>query len=328
MNIRNIVLMIIVLIVITFGDAAQATQRITVSGAWALYPMMVEWASQYQKTHADVTIDVSAGGAGKGAADVLSGMVDIGMISREAHPDELSQGGVFTPVTKDAVVPVISSANPALKAIRKHGVRKEIFQEMWISGDTMTWGSVSGEKFKDPVRVYTRSDACGAAESWAKYLGGKQEDLKGVGVYGDPGLLEAVRKDPLGIGYNNYSYVFDSKTGKPLPGAAVVPIDTNGNGKLDKGEKIDTKAQLREAILAGIYPHPPARPLYLMTKGAPKGATLDFILWIVTTGQKYVNKTGYMTIPEKTLKEQVAKLHALKKTSQATPNKESVNTKH
>ncbi len=303
---------VVALLIISCG-AASAGQRITVSGAWALYPMMVEWAAQYQKIRKDITIDVSAGGAGKGAADVLSGMVDMGMISREAHPDELSQGGVFTPVTKDAVVPVISSANPALKTILKHGIRKEIFHEMWMSGGTMTWGSASGARIQDPVRVYTRSDACGAAESWAKYLGGKQESLKGVGVYGDPGLLEAVRKDPLGIGYNNYSYVFDAKTGKPLPGTAVVPIDINGNGKIDKGERIDTKARLRESIGAGIYPHPPARPLYLMTKGAPKGAALDFILWIVTKGQKYVDKAGYMTIPDKTLKEQVVKLNALKK---------------
>ena len=37
---------------------------ITVSGAWALYPMVVRWAEEFQKIHRHVKIDVAAGGAG------------------------------------------------------------------------------------------------------------------------------------------------------------------------------------------------------------------------------------------------------------------------
>ena len=36
------------------------------------------------------------------------------------------------------------------------------------------------------ISVYTRSDACGAADTWALYLDGhKQEDLKGTGLRGE-----------------------------------------------------------------------------------------------------------------------------------------------
>ena len=64
--------------------------RITVSGAWALYPMVVKWAEEYKKIHPAVRIDISAGGAGKGMADALSRTVDLGMISREINPVEVS----------------------------------------------------------------------------------------------------------------------------------------------------------------------------------------------------------------------------------------------
>ena len=40
------------------------------------------------------------------------------------------------------------------------------------------------------------------------FLGKKQEDLLGIGVFGDPGLNEAVRKDALGIGFNNINYAY------------------------------------------------------------------------------------------------------------------------
>ena len=45
-----------------------------------------------------------------------------------------------------------------------------------------TWfAHMSDEPGKSELHVYTRSDACGAAETWAVFLGKKQEDLLGSG---------------------------------------------------------------------------------------------------------------------------------------------------
>lgn len=290
----------------TAGRSLSGTIR--VSGAWALYPMMVKWAEEFQKINPRVRIDVSAGGAGKGAADALSGMVDIGMVSRDIHPEEVRKGGYGVPVVKDAVLATANSANPVAKQLRTQGVRRATFTSLWIEGKPLTWGQVVGNsRITDRVRVYTRSDACGAADTWAKYLGKAQEDLKGVAVYGDPGVAEAVRKDKLGIGYNNLNYAYDSKTGRPLPGILVVPIDINGNGKLDKAESFyDTKVAVLKAIASGAYPSPPARDLFLLTKGRPKGITRDFILWILGDGQKYVDQAGYIQLPTQKLAKSVA----------------------
>ena len=66
------------------GGESQTT--ITVSGAFALYPLVVLWAEEYHALHADVVFDVSAGGAGKGMSDVLSGAADVAMVSRRCAP--------------------------------------------------------------------------------------------------------------------------------------------------------------------------------------------------------------------------------------------------
>jgi len=63
-----------------------------------------------------VAIDVQAGGAGKGIADALAGMVDIGMVSRDIQPAEVQKGVLALAVTKDGVVPTVSAANPNLAA--------------------------------------------------------------------------------------------------------------------------------------------------------------------------------------------------------------------
>ena len=53
--------------------------------------MMTRWAEEFQKTYPQVQFDISAGGAGKGMTDALSGAVDIGMVSRTVKDEEIAQ---------------------------------------------------------------------------------------------------------------------------------------------------------------------------------------------------------------------------------------------
>jgi phosphate transport system substrate-binding protein len=277
----------------TNSSDSQLKGTIAISGAFALYPMMTRWAEEFQKVYPEVQFDISAGGAGKGMTDAVSGAVEIGMVSRDVTPEEEAQGAYFVPVVIDAVFPVINEKNPVLNTILAKPIKKDTFEKVFIAGEIKTWGDFVGDpSITEEIHVFTRSDACGAAEVWAKYLGSKQENLLGVGINGDPGLLDAVAKDILGIGYNNLNYVFDMSTGKPVTGVVVIPIDVNENGTIDEGEYLDTKAKAIEAVANGKYPSPPARQLNLVTKGKATGLTQAFINWILTDGQKFVGEPG------------------------------------
>lgn len=284
--------------------------QITLSGAFALYPMAVKWAEEFKKLHPKVRIDISAGGAGKGMTDVLNSMVDIGMVSREVYPDETKKGAFPVAVTKDAVVPVVSGSNPALNELLQKGIKKSAGENLWITGKYRTWSQAFGVKSNAPVHVYTRSDACGAAEVWAKFFGKKQEDLLGSGVFGDPGLALAVKKDPLGIGFNNIGYAYDSKTRKQVPGIRVLPVDLNNNGKIDPDENFyDSMEDIIKAIATGKYPSPPARELYFVTRGKPVNPVVkEFLRWVLTDGQKYVQEGGYISLSQEKLKTEQEKL--------------------
>lgn len=278
--------------------AAKLQGTITISGAWALYPMVMKWSEEFRKLHPDVRFDISAGGAGKGIADALSDMVDIGMVSREINPAEIQKGAWFIPVTKDAVVPVINQGNPLFREIMKKGIKKTAFARIWLQEEAPTWNELLGGKGSVQIHVYTRSDSCGAAETWAQFMGSKQEDLLGIGVFGDPGLNEAVRKDALGIGFNNINYAYDSSTLKPMTGTAILPIDLNGNGKLDPDESFyGNRDAITRAIAEDRYPSPPARDLYFVCKGRPqKHLVAAFMKWILKQGQKYVPEAGYIAL--------------------------------
>lgn len=288
----------------------QLTGTVRVSGAWALYPMVIKWREEFCAQHPGVTMDISAGGAGKGAADALGGLVDIGMVSRAIHPEEEAQGGWWVPVAKDAVFPMVSLDNPLLDELRTCGVKREALIGIWIDGSVKTWGQVAGTAAPDSIHVYTRSDACGAAETWAKFLGREQEDLGGTAVYGDPGLAEAVRTDPLGIGFNNLNYAFDPDSGKPVAGLCVLPLDLNGNGSLEAEESFyATEADVLAAVAEGRYPSPPARDLHFLCKGAPTGVVAEFIRWILTDGQELAPEAGYVPLTEAQVQEALAKLN-------------------
>lgn len=279
-------------------DEKSSKTTITISGAFALYPMVVKWTEEYTKLHPDVVFDVSAGGAGKGMTDVLSGAADVAMVSREIRPEESSQGAVGFGVAKDAVVATINANNPALDAILQTGLTPESGAAIWLTGETTTWGALTGGDSTEAIHVYTRSDACGAAEVWALYLGGgAQEDLLGTAVNGDPGLAEAVRQDTLAIGFNNIGFAYDPSTGNPVEGLRVVPMDLNGNGQIDPDEDFYAeKTSLTTAIAEGRYPSPPARPLYLVTDGQPDAAVTAFLRWVLTDGQSYVDSAGYVQL--------------------------------
>jgi phosphate transport system substrate-binding protein len=283
---------------------------ITISGAFALYPMMTVWADEFTKLNPAVQFDVQGGGAGKGMTDTLAGAVDIGMISRQIKPEEEAKGAFWVAVAKDAVFPIVSSANPYLADLNAKGIGQAAFKKIFITGEAQTWGDVIGKPdVKDQIHVYTRSDACGAGDMWSLYSGGKvQADIKGIGVNGEPALVDTVGKDPLGIGYSNLNSAFDSASGKLVQGIVVPPVDINGNGTADANETFTSKTQAVSAIADGTYPSPPARFENLATKGKPTGLVLAFISWILTDGQQYLDQAGYVKLSPDQQAEYLAKL--------------------
>jgi phosphate transport system substrate-binding protein len=283
---------------------------ISISGAFALYPMMTVWADEFHKLHPDVEFDVQGGGAGKGMTDTIAGAVDIGMISRSIKDEETAQGIFWISVTKDAVFPIISTENPVAADIIAKGISQETYQKIFISGEIKTWGEVVGKpEITDEIHVYTRSDACGAGEMWAKFSGGEvQDDIQGIGINGEPALVDTVIKDPLGIGYSNLNSVFDMNSGNLIPGTLVPPVDINENRQADADEYYKNMDEAVSAVASEKYPSPPARFENLATKGKPTGLTLVFIQWILTEGQQYLSQAGYVPLTPEQQAESLEKL--------------------
>ena len=279
----------------TNGETLQGD--ITVSGAFALYPLMLIWADEFQRIHPDVKFEIATGGAGKGMEDILTQQMDIGMVSREVTLDEIAQGAYPILVAKDAVFPMINVENPVVSDLMAQGISHETLVKIFISGEIKTWGQVVGKpRIVDEIHVYTRTETCGAAEIWGMYLGRGQTDLLGDGRFGDPGIIRALVNDPLGIGYSNQIYAYGLGD-VPPSGTLILPIDLNNNNQAEPDEILDTRQKATFAVASGLYPAPPSRFLYLVTNGKPEGVVKTFLEWILIDGQTIVNRLGYVQLP-------------------------------
>lgn len=284
---------------------------ISVSGAFALYPLVVLWSEEFKKTHPHVRFNISAGGAGKGVADALSGMVDIGLVSREIHPQEYDRGAYVINVAKDAVVATINADNPNAEALARRGLTHAEFQDIFVTGAIDDWRQIDPAFTEAPLNRYTRSDAAGAAETWAAFFGRSQEDLKGVGIFGDPGMTQTIINDPNAIGYSNINFVYDLQTRSLVPGLRVVPLDINGNGQVDADEDFYTHIDsLTQAVGAGRYPAPPARNLSFLFHGKPDDVALvEFVKFVLRKeSQAILPQNGYIPLNETWITEELAKL--------------------
>ncbi|MDR2765415.1 MAG: substrate-binding domain-containing protein [Tannerella sp.] len=284
--------------------------EIQLSGAFALYPMAVRWAEEFKRIHPHVRFDVSGGGAGKGMTDVLAGVVDIGMVSREIYPEEREKGALGFAAVKDAVVLTVNAGHPDLPALKRTGMTKNVAKRLW-NGEFKTWGEALGIDSRFPVHVFTRSDACGAAATFAAWFDARQEQLKATAVFGDPGIADAVRKDKAGVGYNNIAYAYDQQTKKTFAGLEVLPIDVNENGVVDPEEAFyQSTESLIAAITDGRYPSPPARDLYFVTNGKPvKPEVVAFLEYVLSEGQQFAGESGYISLSKEQLEEERRKLN-------------------
>ena len=203
-------------------------------------------------------------------------------------------------------MPIVSENNPHLPDLLSRGCTREGLARIWISGDIRTWGDVLADPSAPaPLRSYTRADPCGAGEIWGLFLGGRQEDLRGIGVHGESWMARAVKEDSLGIGYTNLNFAYDAQTLSAISGIRILPLDLDGNGRVDREEDFyATRVRLLEAIAARKYPSPPSRDLFLISKGIPeKKSAREFVSWALTRGQVFVLQTGYIPLFDSELEE-------------------------
>lgn len=286
---------------------------IYISGAFALFPLIADLAYKFELDHPGVKIYVMPGSSNKGKGDAALHITDIGLYSKEAEMDYIRPLW-FMKIAKDGVVLATNAENPCMDILKKTGVTRKELYDIFISGKIDRWSDLPGIELSNKINLFTRSDASGGAAVWSSFIGGVQADLLGTGVYGDPGMLNAITGDMFSLGYFNLRYCFDPETRSRYKSLEIIPLDLNENGQLDPEE--DFYESLDDMIIAiknKTYPFPPARELYIICNQLPEDLpTVTFLIWILTEGQKYIEKEGYVKLDQDDILKELEKLYKTK----------------
>ena len=257
-------------------DASNPTERksVNVKGSDTMVLLGQRWAEIYMQSHPNVTVQVTGGGSGTGIAALINGTTEICQSSRPMKDEEkesLKQQRqaetVEIPVALDALAVYVNKDNGVAS------LTMDQLNKIYL-GEITHWKDVGGKDGN--IVLYGRENNSGTYVYFKEHvLANKDFPAKYQALPGTAGVINAVTKDPNGIGYGGIGYATDLKT---------LPI-----AKDAKSEPIaPTEANVHDNS------YPISRFLFWYTAGQPAGAVKDFSDWVLSPeGQKVITEVGY-----------------------------------
>src|SRR6266478_983335 len=201
---------ILVVIAALAVTASTHAANITVKGSDTLVILAQKWAEVYMSKHSDVKIQVTGGGSGIGFAALQNNTTDIADASRPIKPAEraaciktFGKSPREYKVALDGLSVYVNEANPLKElSIDQLG---QIF-----TGKVRNWKDLGGADL--PITIYSRENSSGTYEFFKEHiLKGQDFASSAQTMPGTAALLQAVSKDPKGIGYGGAAYGVGAK---------------------------------------------------------------------------------------------------------------------
>jgi phosphate transport system substrate-binding protein len=267
-------LMALVATVIVLATSALAADSIPIKGSDTMVLLGQRWAETYMQKNPAVQIQVTGGGSGTGIAALINGTTDIAEASRpmkstEIKSAESKQGGKVKelPVALDALSIYVNTANPITELSLPQA--RKIY-----TGQITNWKEVGGPDA--PITLYSRENNSGTYVFFKEHvLQNDDFDPSAQTLPGTASVVNAVAKDPNGIGYGGIAY---AEGIKPL--------------KIKKDDQAPAVEGTLENAQSGKYGL--ARELYFYFLPGRNTATDAFAEWVVSPdGQSIVQDVGY-----------------------------------
>jgi phosphate transport system substrate-binding protein len=312
------------------------------AGSTFVYPLMVQWSSQYENKESGCRFGYRSAGSGTGIKLLLDKKVDFAASEAPLTDDQLAkirQAGsdaVHIPLVLGAVVPVYNLPG-VRQPLRFTGT---VLADIYL-GRIKKWNDKAlsdlntGVALPDEaIVVVHRSDGSGTTYIWTEYLSkASAEWKKAVGVAtevkwpaglaeaGNGGVAEKVQKTSRSIGYVEltYAYRFDLPYGlvqnreKEFVKASLASVTRAADSAL-----VEIPDDLRYSLTGA--PGKDSYPIVGTTwaivhvrQPREKGRQLvDFLGWAVGNGQGSVEELLYARLPEALVERAKRKIDEIK----------------
>jgi len=273
-------------------------ETVVISGTRFTYPLIEKWISEYAKVNPTASIQLVVKPETPGSAD-------LNIIAHQPVTDELKDNQDIIYTGRYGLLPVTNRNNPILSSAKRGLTKKDIdklfFEVVNIDEDPVV------EKPKFPATIYARDNKACASTALANYFGHVTSEIRGKKVLGDDiYLISAIKKDTIGLTYNNLGYLYDTNTRKLKDGIALLPLD------LKKEAKSITTGDLDEVISIlennKVETIPVEKIGFIYSQENARKEVSDFLKWVLTDGQKFNHPEGFLNLNKQELAEQTNRL--------------------
>jgi glycine cleavage system H lipoate-binding protein/ABC-type phosphate transport system substrate-binding protein len=261
-----------------------------------LFDLTTRWASEYSGINPLVKINVE----NVQNADALNGTNtgnSLSFISYDYQNSDNEGSQWKMIIGRDAIVPVINSNNPFLSEIMRQGVSAEEFAQIFKNSENHNWSNLLENSKGAPINFYL-IDNTSITKAIAGFMNINAESINGNKVAGGKEMIAAIQNDPYAIGFCKLTDITGQSGLSLASGISMLPIDKNGNGKMDYIEKIyDNVTNLSRGIWIGKFPTALCRNLYVTAAAKPTGDNeIAFLKYVLTNGQQQLDFTGFNSL--------------------------------
>jgi len=281
------------------AESTSVKEPIVISGTKFTYPLIEKWVTEYKKVNPNADIQLAPkSNAGQPA--------DLNVIAHQPTQLELKSNQEIIYTGRYALLPVLNNNNPILPIISKKGLNKKEIDKLFFEVvDYENDGSAEKPKFR--AIIYSRENQACASTALAGYFGHSTSEIRGKKVFGDDiYLLSAIKKDSLGLAFNNLGYLFDVNTRNLKSGIALLPLDLKKDAKPILSGNLDVVLNVLETTKVETIPVEKIGFIYSQQNS--KKELSAFLKWVLTDGQKFNHDKGFLNLDKQALAEQENRL--------------------
>ncbi len=277
----------------SLASRGSSTETITIISSPDLFYLTQNWVDEYSKLNPGMNfklLKLEDFNFNEGSANDAI----LYFISSE-YDKSIGKGPFWKMVVgTDAIVPIINTKNPYYEKIYSHGITSEQIAKLLANPGQQVWGSLFNDGGNDLICLY-QVDNEFITKEIENYLNINAPVYPTVKLNSFPELIAKIQKDRNAIGFCKLYNAIDQKTQNLVDNIKLLPIDINGNGKLDNNEKIyENLSDFMRGIMIGKYPRAFCGNLYLFSPQKPSNENeIKFISWILTEGQKFLTTNGF-----------------------------------
>ncbi|HEY8934546.1 MAG TPA: hypothetical protein VIM65_04970 [Cyclobacteriaceae bacterium] len=266
-------------------------------GTRLTHPLVNKWIAEFKKEYPDIKVSI--------AQDAPADSIDFSIASYALSEKELEGNKDAVVVTRYVQLPVVNSNRPGLAELQATGIKEKDLQNLFFTDTAPVL--LASSKSQAPLALYVRDRPVCAVKAFAAHYGNDPSKINGIGIKGDDkDLAEAVKKDVNGISFNNLGFIYDTQTRKIANDLAIIPLDLNENGKIDKDEQI--YGTVDEVIAYIEKTKNPKfineRVNFIFSKSSVNTSAAIFLNWVLNKGQQYNHQLGFINLEEQFLQQQ------------------------